>query len=315
MSPKRSSRAACNVRSAAISPTSPGSAARAAGVVSTRRGAAHHLANVARQRPGVGERGRVADREDRLVDEVRLAGPAPVDRGFARAGLPRDRIDRQVGVAGLGQQLDRRAQHRAVDAFIARAAKLCRHYGTQSNIIRHDRRRARPRASRRPGRAAVQPRGRPDPRPDGHDGAGCPLDADVLHAKAAAETGLTDFGSDDYRERLDVYLAALREIDGLHGPGIVNFHAQVLQLLKNRLLLNDLLYPPSRDSRHRTTAAGRHRRPAPHRHHAFAQPAGRGPDVSHHPVLGERRAVSAAGRGWESSRIHARRGWTSRSSS
>ncbi len=78
----------------------------------------------------------------------------------------------------------------------------------------------------------------------------CPLDADVLHAKAAAETGLTDFGSDDYRERLDVYLSALREIDGLHGPGIVNFHAQVLQLLKNRLLLNDLVsrHPEIHDS-------------------------------------------------------------------
>ena len=77
----------------------------------------------------------------------------------------------------------------------------------------------------------------------------CPLDADVLHAKAVAETGLTDFGSDDYRERLDVYLAALREIDGLHGAGVVNFHAQVLQLLKNRLLLNDLVsrHPEIRD--------------------------------------------------------------------
>src|SRR6202048_3229427 len=69
----------------------------------------------------------------------------------------------------------------------------------------------------------------------------CPLEADALHAKATAETGLADFGPDDYRERLEVYLAALREIDGLHGPGIVNFHAQVLQSLKNRLLLNDLL--------------------------------------------------------------------------
>jgi hypothetical protein len=69
----------------------------------------------------------------------------------------------------------------------------------------------------------------------------CPLDADVLHAKAVAETGLTDFGSDDYRERLEVLLAALREIDGLQDPGIVSFHAQVLQSLKNRLLLNDLL--------------------------------------------------------------------------
>jgi hypothetical protein len=71
--------------------------------------------------------------------------------------------------------------------------------------------------------------------------AECPLDAEVLHAKAVAETGLTDFGSNDYRERLEILLAAVREIDGLHEPGIVNFHAQVLQLLKNRLLLNDLL--------------------------------------------------------------------------
>ena len=69
----------------------------------------------------------------------------------------------------------------------------------------------------------------------------CPLDAGTLHAKAAAETGLADFGPDDYRERLDVYLAALREIDGLNGPGVVNFHMQLLQVLKNRLLLNDLL--------------------------------------------------------------------------
>ena len=69
----------------------------------------------------------------------------------------------------------------------------------------------------------------------------CPLDADVLHAKAVAETGLTDFGPGDYRERLEVYLTALREIDGLNTAGIVNFHAQALQLLKNRLLLNDLL--------------------------------------------------------------------------
>lgn len=69
----------------------------------------------------------------------------------------------------------------------------------------------------------------------------CPLDADALHARAAADTGLDDFGPDDYRERLDVYLAALREVDGMHGPGIVNFHAQLVGWLKNRLLLTDLL--------------------------------------------------------------------------
>jgi hypothetical protein len=69
----------------------------------------------------------------------------------------------------------------------------------------------------------------------------CPLDADALHANASADTGLDDFGPDDYRERLDVYLAALRDIDGLHEAGVVNFYGQLLQLLKNRLLLTDLL--------------------------------------------------------------------------
>ncbi|MGB8388208.1 sulfotransferase family protein [Mycobacterium sp.] len=69
----------------------------------------------------------------------------------------------------------------------------------------------------------------------------CPLDADALHAQASADTGLHDFGAGDYRERLDVYLAALRDIDAGHGAGVVNFYGQLLQLLKNRLLLTDLL--------------------------------------------------------------------------
>ena len=45
-----------------------------------------------------------------------------------------------------------------------------------------------------------------------------PLDSAVLHARARADTGLTDFGPDDYRERLDRYVDELREID-MHGPG------------------------------------------------------------------------------------------------
>lgn len=71
--------------------------------------------------------------------------------------------------------------------------------------------------------------------------ADCPLDADALHARASADTGLDDFGPDDYRERLDVYLAALHDIDDMHAPGIVNFFGQLSQWLKNRLLLTDLL--------------------------------------------------------------------------
>lgn len=69
--------------------------------------------------------------------------------------------------------------------------------------------------------------------------ADCPLDAAVLHARARAATDLDDFGPDDYRERLDVYLSDLREIP-MHGPGLVNFHTQLVQWLKNRLLLTDL---------------------------------------------------------------------------
>ena len=71
--------------------------------------------------------------------------------------------------------------------------------------------------------------------------ADCPLDADALHARAIADTGLDDFGPDDYRERLDVYLAALLDIDSMHGPGVVNFFGQLSQWLKNRLLLTDLV--------------------------------------------------------------------------
>lgn len=69
----------------------------------------------------------------------------------------------------------------------------------------------------------------------------CPLDADALHEKASADTGLDDFGAQDYRQRLDVLLAALRGIDGRHPAGTVNFYGQLLQLLKNRLLLTDLI--------------------------------------------------------------------------
>lgn len=68
----------------------------------------------------------------------------------------------------------------------------------------------------------------------------CPLDADVLHTRAREATGLDDFGPDDYRDRLDLYLSELRAIP-MHGPGVVNFHTQLAQWLKNRLLLTDLL--------------------------------------------------------------------------
>lgn len=72
--------------------------------------------------------------------------------------------------------------------------------------------------------------------------AECPLTSDALHAAAREATGLDDFGADDYRERLDIYLGALAELDDMHAPGRVNFFSQLSQWLKNRLLLTDLLH-------------------------------------------------------------------------
>lgn len=104
----------------------------------------------------------------------------------------------------------------------------------------------------------------------------CPLDADALHAQASADTGLHDFGPGDYRERLDVYLAALRDIAGLHGAGVVNFYGQLLQLLKNRLLLTDLLrrHPEITDIELRppVVIAGLPRTGTTHLHNLLAAP-------------------------------------------
>lgn len=69
----------------------------------------------------------------------------------------------------------------------------------------------------------------------------CPLDSATLHAQARTETGLDDFGPRDYEERLDLLLACYREVSGLTAAGQVNLYAQFVQLLKNRLLLADLL--------------------------------------------------------------------------
>jgi hypothetical protein len=69
----------------------------------------------------------------------------------------------------------------------------------------------------------------------------CPLDSATLHAQASAELGLDDFGPQDYRARLELLLDCYRSVPGLSAAGQVNLYAQFVQLLKNRLLLSDLL--------------------------------------------------------------------------
>src|SRR6478736_3481733 len=103
------------------------------------------------------------------------------------------------------------------------------------------------------------------------------LESGALHEQARTETGLSDFGPRDYEERLDVLLAAIREVQGLDGPGLLNLHSQLLQMLRNRLLL--------------TAYVAQHPDDAP------AQPARRRTDVPHPAVLGEHGAAADAGRG------------------
>lgn len=78
---------------------------------------------------------------------------------------------------------------------------------------------------------------------------GLALDADQLHRMATEQTGLSDFGPRDYADRLGVLLGALNDLDGLTPAGLLNLHTQLLQLLKNRLRLTDLLarHPEIRD--------------------------------------------------------------------
>ncbi len=69
----------------------------------------------------------------------------------------------------------------------------------------------------------------------------CPIDEDALHEQARAETGLEDFGDDGYLAPLRVLLAAYRDEAGFSAMGRVTIHTQLLQLLKNRLLIEDAI--------------------------------------------------------------------------
>ncbi len=67
------------------------------------------------------------------------------------------------------------------------------------------------------------------------------LEPAALMGAAATETGLDDFGPDDFVERLGVLCRALREEGGLNGAGVMQQHAFISGLLKNRLLIEDLV--------------------------------------------------------------------------
>ncbi len=67
------------------------------------------------------------------------------------------------------------------------------------------------------------------------------LDPDRMRAAASAELGLDDFGDPGYEAPFRVLASAVDESTLLSDVGRVMMHAQLLQLLKNRLLLEDLI--------------------------------------------------------------------------
>lgn len=67
------------------------------------------------------------------------------------------------------------------------------------------------------------------------------LDPGALRDVASAESGLADFGPADHVERLDVLCRAMREEGGFNDAGIMQQHTLIVGLLKNRLLIEDLV--------------------------------------------------------------------------
>lgn len=64
---------------------------------------------------------------------------------------------------------------------------------------------------------------------------------DAVTRSAREHSGLDDFGSEDFRDRLRVWLQSVDEDAGLNGLGRMLVHEHVVRVLGNRLRLEDLL--------------------------------------------------------------------------
>lgn len=69
----------------------------------------------------------------------------------------------------------------------------------------------------------------------------CPLTAEALHEQASAQTGLSDFGDQDYRERMAVLLEAFHELPHFTAFGRTYAFSLMLTFLKGRLRVIDHL--------------------------------------------------------------------------
>ncbi len=69
----------------------------------------------------------------------------------------------------------------------------------------------------------------------------CPLTVDALHEQASAQTGLSDFGDQDYRQRMTVLLRAFDELPHFTDFGRTYAFSLMLTFLKGRLQVIDHL--------------------------------------------------------------------------
>ena len=77
------------------------------------------------------------------------------------------------------------------------------------------------------------------------------LDPTALMGAARTETGLDDFGAGDFEARLELLCRAMTDEGRFNSAGILQQHTLILGLLKNRLLIEDLvaLHPEILDER------------------------------------------------------------------
>lgn len=67
------------------------------------------------------------------------------------------------------------------------------------------------------------------------------FEEDVVLGEAVQRTGLSDFGPDDFRERLRVWLLAAQEDDSLSSIGRIGLYNDILRYAVNRLRVEDLV--------------------------------------------------------------------------
>ncbi|HVC71750.1 MAG TPA: sulfotransferase [Acidimicrobiales bacterium] len=69
----------------------------------------------------------------------------------------------------------------------------------------------------------------------------CPLEPEAICTAAQEQTGHHDFGDPAFGPRLQLLCTALRTEAGLSGAGVVSLFSQLVQFMKNRLLITELL--------------------------------------------------------------------------